>query len=685
MTLRHGIIFTAFYLLSCSLQGQTYRLDSLKQSLSNTIQTDSAEVLKELEKAYIFRGEFDNALKYALELLKLREKAKDSSKMAASLSNIGIIYSQLKDYQQSQNYYTQSLKIDSLIGNDIGVAAGLNNLGLLLADQKKYESALDYYNKSLKIKERISDSAGIAATLNNVGLLYEEGEEKYDLAIEYYQKALNIFEDLDDGWNIANSNNNIGIGYLMKKSFGQAEQYLQKAYQLAEKESALPLMLNNIGFQATLYEQKKDYAQAFKLKQQELVLYDSMFNEDKVQEITRIQEEYNAEIKDKQIKLLASEAKLNDARASRSFLLNILLLIAVFASLIIISLISRANRMRKKTALVLRRERDSIKQYLDLAEAVFLLLDWEGRIQMINVRGCEILEYSEDELLGENVFEKVMPEEQQEELEAYHQAVIAGRDQPHQQIEVEFLSKSGKHKHISWTESLVYNHEDRPFAILASASDITVILEAETREKLALINGQELERRRIAEDLHDGIGPMLSATKLQMGMFNEPHTDSSEVIKQTQKLLDQTIAEVRAISQNLSATRVQHLGLEKAMRDICDQINNTNTLSVSFQAFRIPTELPEMKALAIFRIFQELVNNVLIHAEAQQLNIQVLNHTDRILLMVEDNGKGFVYENVKTKGMGLNNIMARVRTLSGTCDLDSQLGRGCLVTVEIPI
>lgn len=201
---------------------------------------------------------------------------------------------------------------------------------------------------------------------------------------------------------------------------------------------------------------------------------------------------------------------------------------------------------------------------------------------------------------------------------------------------------------------------------------------------------QDQERKRIAEDIHDSLGSILSAAKLKLSALKESQPDldtaQSEKYQVTMQLLDEASAELRNVSHNIMPATLSKLGLVAALRNLIDNISSHEGLQMDFSAHDLTARLDEKTEMSIYRIVLELINNIVKHAAASKVTLQLIRYPDHINLSAEDNGKGFDYENelqVK-KGIGLGNILSRVNYLKGTMHVDAQPGRGTMVIIDIP-
>ncbi|WP_108805545.1 MULTISPECIES: sensor histidine kinase [unclassified Aquimarina] len=188
----------------------------------------------------------------------------------------------------------------------------------------------------------------------------------------------------------------------------------------------------------------------------------------------------------------------------------------------------------------------------------------------------------------------------------------------------------------------------------------------------ALIKGEEKERNRLGQDLHDGINGDLSVIKYKITSI-----ESSQLMEKEKQfhseaieLLDNTVEQIRLISHNLAPSILQDFNLTQAIQQLCDKINSTYTVNINFQYFGHHLVLEQEKEISIYRIIQELVNNIIKHANATEAIVQINNHNNRLYITVEDNGKGFDLD-TKSYGIGLQNIKSRVSFLNADLEISS--------------
>lgn len=205
----------------------------------------------------------------------------------------------------------------------------------------------------------------------------------------------------------------------------------------------------------------------------------------------------------------------------------------------------------------------------------------------------------------------------------------------------------------------------------------------------AIINAEENERKRIAAELHDGVGQMMSAAKMNLSAFESDIQFKDEAQKVTFErligLVDESCKEIRSVSHQMMPNALLKSGLASAVKEFLDKIDN-RIIKINLHSEGLQERLDSNIETVLYRVIQECVNNVIKHSGANNLDISLIKDSDGISATVEDNGRGFdTTDNQKFEGIGLKNISSRVDFLKGTVDFDSSPGKGTLVAIHVPI
>lgn len=213
----------------------------------------------------------------------------------------------------------------------------------------------------------------------------------------------------------------------------------------------------------------------------------------------------------------------------------------------------------------------------------------------------------------------------------------------------------------------------------------TVLKEQELTAIDAMIEGQEKERQRIANDLHDDLGGLMANVKLHFNALKDK--DSPELFDKTNTLIEEAYQKVRSVAHAKNSGVIAKQGLLKAVQNMADKISSSNKIQIEVLDHGLDNRLENSLELTIFRIIQELITNVIKHADATEATVHLTNHEDSINIMVEDNGRGFNPSQItKTnKGMGISSIDKRIEHLDGKLTIESEKNKGTNVIIDVPL
>jgi len=202
---------------------------------------------------------------------------------------------------------------------------------------------------------------------------------------------------------------------------------------------------------------------------------------------------------------------------------------------------------------------------------------------------------------------------------------------------------------------------------------------------LTEITTLEKERSRMAADLHDEVGPLLSAIKLRVGSLDIHGEEDEEEVRKTEVQIDNLIKRMREISFDLMPTSLTRKGFAPALSEFIEYCSKSSLLKINFRFTDI--RLTQPQAINLYRIVQEIIHNTMKHAEAAELQIELRQESDKIILATKDDGKGFNYDEKsnEAKGLGLQNLLRRTEIIDGKMFFESKKGKGTTYIFEIPI
>ncbi|MCF8257818.1 MAG: PAS domain S-box protein [Flavobacteriales bacterium] len=316
------------------------------------------------------------------------------------------------------------------------------------------------------------------------------------------------------------------------------------------------------------------------------------------------------------------------------------------------------------------------------AEDIIMMMNADGLILSANRPANE----ANGELLAGNLLADVLNKENTEHTAHALKRVFEAGDR----VEMELKLMRGKLKgHVLNCVFTPMFQGDRVLSATLIARDVTESRRLEHLVREALIEGQEQERKRVSRELHDGLGQLFTAIKMNMqhlrsGLGPQASGVSLERLEILEKNITVAINEVKHISHNLMPEVLELYGLSPALHDLVNNWNRSEgRVTITLGTVGLDHEPSSHISLAIFRMAQELITNAVRHGKASAIFVQVIDHGASIMLVVEDDGLGFD-PSKGSGGLGLRNIRSRAELLEGRVDIDSNPGKGTVTTIEIP-
>jgi signal transduction histidine kinase len=214
--------------------------------------------------------------------------------------------------------------------------------------------------------------------------------------------------------------------------------------------------------------------------------------------------------------------------------------------------------------------------------------------------------------------------------------------------------------------------------------------DSEKRVLNAIIQTEEKERRRLAKDLHDGLGPLLSTVKMAISSFAQIEIDakSKEIIENSDIVITEAIRSLKEISNNLSPHVLDNFGLASAIKSFSGKITSTKTIKISFNTNMPEERLEYNTEVVLYRVICELINNTIKHAKAKNIEIELTRHNKILTMVYTDDGQGFDVKSVlhgHNEGMGYKNILSRIKSIKGIINVESEHSTGIKVLIIINI
>lgn len=205
-----------------------------------------------------------------------------------------------------------------------------------------------------------------------------------------------------------------------------------------------------------------------------------------------------------------------------------------------------------------------------------------------------------------------------------------------------------------------------------------------------MLEGQEKERQRIANDLHDNLGSMLATLKMNFENLklrkNDLREEETKLYERTDELIEEAYQKVRRLAHAQNAGVLANEGLIPALKKLAEKISIPGKLAIEVIPFGFNERIENSLEISIFRMIQELATNIIKHSQATEASIHLTRHEDNINIIVEDNGVGFKEENIaEADGMGISSIQKKCEQLGGTMSMDSTLGKGTTIIIDLPV
>lgn len=281
-----------------------------------------------------YLNNYDNALIYYQEALKTAELIGNVEKKAGTYQCIGTLYNDLQKYTLAEHYYDKALKIYHNQGMEDKEAAIYQNIGVLHYNWGDFIQSLNYYKKSLEVYERIDDKENIGISLSNIGLVYEESEN-YTMALDYYQQALFIFEEIESKPMLVYIFYNLGSVYRNIDRRAKSLEYFRKGLKLSQEISMKDYVSYFYEALSGVNEDQMNYKSALNYYKEYIAIKDSLFNEEKHNQVAELEAEFQSEKKEKEIAFLKLDKELKETKIKKKETQNLILIISSVSALFI--------------------------------------------------------------------------------------------------------------------------------------------------------------------------------------------------------------------------------------------------------------------------------------------------------------------------------------------------------------
>jgi PAS domain S-box-containing protein len=345
-----------------------------------------------------------------------------------------------------------------------------------------------------------------------------------------------------------------------------------------------------------------------------------------------------------------------------------------------------AMEERLRAAGALRESEEKFRSVFRDAGVGMVIVSPEGRFLAANGTFCDCLGYTEEELLAKTVESVTFSED----WPAFAQKLreVLAQERSFQWFQKRCLHKSGRIVYTETNASVIRSREGNPQYLVGQVLDVTKRKEAEealsgmTRK---LVEAQEQDRARIARELHDDINQRLAMLTVDLERLQDDPSQLKTRIQELRKQTTEISSSVQSISHDLHSSRLEYLGVVAGIKSWCEEFGERQGMQIDCRQ-DVRSALSSEIGLGLFRILQEALHNAAKHTEVKYIEVQLLENSGEINLIVKDLGKGFDIESVrKGRGLGLTSMQERVRLLNGTIEIRSKLMAGTTIHVRVPL
>jgi two-component system, NarL family, sensor kinase len=614
---------------------------------------------KSIDQPEHFEAEFDSLFQHGLTLLYskpdsaryfanqvlLLEGIETTSFQVRALNLLGASYNIESNFTQALDIYHQALEIAVKLNDTLRISNLYNNLGIANLRIGNFNEALDFFIKASHYYDIIGDEDSKSSTISNLGLLYMD-IKNYEKALTYFSQAYELARKKGDSLSISNSYTNFGVLYSNLNKPDSAFRYLNKSIALCKRiDNHYGLSVVYIA-KANAHTSLGEYEKAIESFNKSLEVAIDLGHS------YQISAAYFG---------LANTYLMFDDPANSLFYGN--------------------------KAMQIAQSGDHEKRITETHSILALAYEKQGNYQEALNHYRNHVEI-EKELINQNKLHQIY------NIEIDH--LNQTREIQQLEIQRQVLLLSKKNNIIFFiivafilimvgAYLLYLNNIHR-----RKANHQQAIMHLNEKKSRAAIEAEIQERRRIGQELHDGLGQMLSVARLSITALQQKsyltNDRRQELLDAAIHSVDKAFYELRDISHNLAPSALTEKGLLGALKDLTDQVNQSQHIKAHFETYGMNGPLDPIMENTLYRAVQELLSNAIKHANATSFFIQLVRSDDEINLMVEDNGKGFNLDKTYIlPGGGLNNIRSRVENLNGNIFIDAMEKRGTIITIVIPI
>lgn len=650
--------FTTLFLLMlcfCFCNAQNRELDSLSNLLKSS-KEDEGQVKLLRRIVFIWTDiNADTAKLYIDRLRSLGKKINSPEAIIYADVKLAELHNMSGEFAEASKVNNHNLEWALKNGKPLQTVDIYKTMAMGFSMQERNDSAIQYYLKALNIYEDAKDSLSMAKVMVNLGVVHDNLGDDVK-AIDYCKRSKEIFRNRDRNAYLVTLTN-LALYQAYQKQYAESDANYKEALVIAKADKNYNSLAHIYADLTDLAYRKKDYAD---------MLPNARLFED-------IAKEIQSEYMQLRAKLTMGKALFfnkNFDEAERYFSEGLQqsdkiednVLLKDIYNMYSYLLLSKYNNVA---------EFDKYRQKIDSITS----LENKSRV----TRATKELETQYETVKKNNEIKLQSAEINQKQLWNY---LLAATILAFAVIGfVSFRSHRNKQRLFEKEKAL----QQQKIIQLEQEKQLTATK--------AVLQGQDEERSRLAKDLHDGLGGMLSGVKFSFSNMKENMImtpESQQAFTRNMDMLDGIVHELRRVAHNMMPESLINFGLDVALQDMCNYVQQSGALKVSYQGLGLQNLLVDKNiAINVYRIVQELLNNIMRHAKATEAIVQVGYNEGHFSITVEDNGAGFdssiIKEQTQRAGIGWSSIQNRVNALKGSIDVQSSPQKGTSVLIEFNV
>ncbi|MBL7725867.1 MAG: sensor histidine kinase [Chitinophagaceae bacterium] len=653
------LICWGFFLFSIPAYTQlsNVQIDSLVKELGKTKEdTNKVNLLMTIGNEIGYQ-DVNKALEYGLEGYQLSKKLDFKMGIARTAYLTGTSYIDLGKYPQADSFLLISEQMYEQLHDTKGLCKILNAKGNKNYMMGNYRQAAEYYTKAAEGFDKAGDTGNSLIAYTNVIALLGQIKQ-YEKAIELGKKVLPLAEKANDSLSVGYVLQAIVTDLLYVKKYDEAATYIPRLESFSNTTQDQNLAAEISSTLGTYYYGKEDFSKA--------VNYISIA----VKKAEALNNKYQAANHYNSLGQAYYRSR-NFDQAKES----------LFKGMSLAKEYSN-KRAEANLALSLSTLYDSIGDYYNAYRNLLLHSEITDSILNSETRNYTTeLETQYQTNKKENEILRLQQVQQQKDYALRKRntylAIAAGL------LATALIILALIRKNFRARQKLSLQQ-----AVLQEEKINSMEKQQQVVSLQAMINGQETERTRIAKDLHDGLGGIFSTVKMHYSTLQKdtPEIKENPLYRKTLDLINNASDELRKVAHNMMPEVLMKVGLAEALQDFCSNISSGKLLKVTLQTFGMEKRLSSSVEIMLYRIIQELINNIIKHAYATEAIIQINREGNRLSVVIEDNGRGFDTEEAEEKrSMGMATVKSRVDYLNGRLTIDSRKDIGTTVMIDLLI